>query len=98
MRNYQSLVSSGIDSDQFDQVQVASDETVEEDVTAYTRSATVTKAILESVSGPNAPRSRRAQDPLALAAVYLTFWEGLSRPEVARELEVMGHMEQTDLS
>ncbi len=110
MRNYQSLVGGSIDSDQYDQVQVASEETVEGDVTAYTRNAMVTKAILEAVSGPNAPRSRRAQDPLALAAVYLSFWEGLSRPEVARELDVlpktvaaaltrvMGQMEQADLS
>jgi DNA-directed RNA polymerase specialized sigma24 family protein len=110
MRNYQSLVGGAIDPDSYDQVQVASDETVEEDVTAYTRNAMVTKAILEAVSGPSAPRSRRAQDPLALAAVYLSFWEGLSRPEVARELDVlpktvaaaltrvMGQMEQADLS
>jgi DNA-directed RNA polymerase specialized sigma24 family protein len=110
MRNYQSLVGGAIDADSYDQVQVASDETVEEDVTAYTRNAMVTKAILEAVSGPSAPRSRRAQDPLALAAVYLSFWEGLSRPEVARELDVlpktvaaaltrvMGQMEQADLS
>jgi hypothetical protein len=110
MRNYQSLVSGGMDGDQFDQVQVASADAVEDDVTAYTRSAMVTRAILDAVSGPNAPRSRRSQDPLALAAVYLSFWEGLSRPDVARELDVlpktvaaaltrvMGQMEQADLS
>jgi hypothetical protein len=110
MRNYQSLVSGGTDADHFDQVEVASDEAVEDDVTTYTRNAIVTKAILDAVSGPNVPHSRRAQDPLALAAVYLAFWEGLSRPEVARELDVlpktvaaaltrvMGQMEHTDLS
>ena len=89
MRNYQSLTCGNPDSDQFDQVQVASSEAVEDDVTSYTRSAVVTRAIIDAVSGTSTPRSRRAQDPLALAAVYLSFWEGLSRPDVARELDVL---------
>ena len=56
-----------------------------------------------------ASTAKRAQDPLALAAVYLSFWEDLSRPEVARELDVLPktaaaavnrvleHVEQSDL-
>ncbi len=89
MRNYTSLAVSSNDADRVDQVQVASDADVEADVADYGRSAALTSAILEAVSSPSGPRTRRSQDPLALAAVYLSFWEGLSRPEVARELDVL---------
>ena len=57
-------------------------------VDEYDRATEITKAILESVcdDGPNA---RRPQDPLALAATYLTFWEGYSRVQVAKELDIL---------
>ena len=32
---------------------------------------------------------KRSQDPLALAAVYLSYWEDMSKAEVARELEIL---------
>lgn len=52
----------------------------------HAHAALVTRAVLKGVTDP---MGRRAQDPLALAAVYLAFWEGLSRSEVARELDVL---------
>jgi hypothetical protein len=88
MRNYQSLVSESPDGDLLDAVQVAADVDVEFDATAHDRNAQLTRAIMSAVNNPEGG-GRRAQDPLALAAVYLSFWEDLSRPEVARELDVL---------
>jgi hypothetical protein len=88
MRNYQSLVSGSSDGDQLDLVQVASDVDVEFDATTHDRNAQLTRSIMAAVNNPESG-GRRAQDPLALAAVYLSFWEDLSRPEVARELDVL---------
>jgi hypothetical protein len=88
MRNYQSLVSESSDGDRLDLVQVASDVDVEFDATAHDRNAQLTRSIMAAVNNPESG-GRRAQDPLALAAVYLSFWEDLSRPEVARELDVL---------
>ena len=74
----------------------------------HDRNAQLTRAIMAAVNDP-ASSAKRAQNPLALAAVYLSFWEDLSRPEVARELDVlpktaaaavnrvMDHVEQSDL-
>ncbi|MBI1350185.1 MAG: hypothetical protein GC156_03615 [Actinomycetales bacterium] len=88
MRNYHSLVSDSTDSELTDTVQVADDVDVEFDATAHERNAQLTRAIMAAVNNPEST-GRRAQDPLALAAVYLSFWEDLSRPEVARELDVL---------
>ena len=88
MRNYQSLVSGSSDGDQLDLVQVASDVDVEFDATTHDRNAQLTRSIMAAVNNPESG-GRRAQDPLALAAVYLSFWEDLSRPEVPRELDVL---------
>jgi hypothetical protein len=88
MRNYQSLTSSRTEDGPIDAVVVAADDDVETTATAYDRNAQLTRAIMSAVNDP-ASSGRRAQDPLALAAVYLSFWEGLSRPEVARELDVL---------
>ena len=88
MRNYQSLVSESSNGDQLDLVQVASDIDVEFDATTHDRNAQLTRSIMAAVNNPESS-GRRAQDPLALAAVYLSFWEDLSRPEVARELDVL---------
>jgi hypothetical protein len=81
-------VTDSPDTDLLDEVQVADDVDVEFDATAHERNAQLTRAIMSAVNNPEAG-GRRAQDPLALAAVYLSFWEDLSRPEVARELEVL---------
>lgn len=88
MRHYQSLAVGRPDSDELDTVQVEDDTDVADDATAHSRNAQLTKAILAAVNDPTSG-GRRAQDPLALAAIYLSFWEGLTRPEVARELEIL---------
>lgn len=88
MRNYRSLVEEAGDGDLLDTVQVAAEVDVEFDATAHSQNAQLTRAIMAAVNNP-ASTGKRAQDPLALAAVYLSFWEELSRPEVARELEVL---------
>ena len=88
LRNPQSLVVAGSDQDVPDTVQVTGDTDVAKDALSYTRDSELTRAILAAVNHPE-QHGRRPQDPLALAAVYLSFWEGLSRPDVARELEVL---------
>lgn len=88
LRNYHSLVAGASDPEDYESVEVAGDVDVAEAAIAYDRDAAITRAIVGAVSD-GAPGSRRAQDPLALAAVYLTFWEGLNRAEVARELDVL---------
>jgi hypothetical protein len=88
IRNAQSIVSARSGDDLVDVVEAVSDVDVERDATSYDRNAQLTRAIMSAVNDPDS-RGRRAQDPLALAAVYLSFWEDLSRPEVARELEVL---------
>ncbi|MFM7065175.1 MAG: hypothetical protein ACKO04_17075 [Actinomycetes bacterium] len=88
LRNYQSLVTGATDGDLMDTVQVADDVDVEFDATQHERNAQLTRAIMAAVNHPEAG-GRRPQDPLALAAVYLSFWEGLTRPEVATELDVL---------
>jgi hypothetical protein len=88
MRNYQSLVTESGDPELLDTVRVAAEVDVEAEALAYDRSAQMTRAVLSAVHNPTLT-GRRAQDPLALAAVYLSFWEGLSRPELARELDVL---------
>lgn len=89
MRNYRSLsVDSNDDDGPARHLDVADEADVEFDATTHARNAELTRAILSAVHDPEGS-GRRAQDPLALAAVYLSFWEGLSRPEVARELDVL---------
>jgi DNA-directed RNA polymerase specialized sigma subunit len=88
LRNHQGLEFGSSDGDVMDSVQVAADVDVEADATDHDRSAQLTRAIVRAINAP-APAARRAKEPLALAAVYLTFWEGLGRSEVARELDVL---------
>jgi hypothetical protein len=88
LRLHQSLVVGEADADAADQVQVASSVDVEEDATNHDRNAQLTRAVMAAVNVPGST-ARRAKDPLALAAVYLTFWEGLGRSDVARELEIL---------
>lgn len=49
------------------------------------RDAQLTRALLAAVTIGS---DKRGGDPLALAAAYLTFWEGRSRGEVAEDLSV----------
>jgi len=88
LRNPHSLVIGERDLDTMDAVQVAADVDVEGEAIDHDRNAQLTRAIMSAVNTPGSS-ARRAQDPLALAAVYLTFWEGLGRSDVARELEVL---------
>jgi hypothetical protein len=69
-------------------LQVPGDVDVAAGVVDYDSSAALTRAVLAAVNQPRGA-GRRSQDPLALAAVYLMFWEDMGRPQVARELDVL---------
>jgi len=88
MRRYQSIFGDAAQDGEPMRLEIADTTDVEEDATERMRNAQLTRAIISAVHDPDAT-GRRAQDPLALAAVYLSFWEDLSRPAVARELEVL---------
>jgi len=88
MRHYQSLVERGNEDEYLDTVEVAADTDVEFDATSHERNAQLTRAIMAAVNDPDST-GKRAQDPLALAAVYLSFWEDMTKADVARELEVL---------
>jgi hypothetical protein len=61
---------------------------VSEEATTHGRDAALTRALLDAVMVDGAG-GRKGCDPLALAATYLTYWEGLNRTEVAQELEIL---------
>lgn len=88
MRNHRSLDDDGSDGDVGYAVQVADDTDVAVDAIAFGRDAALTRALVQAVT-PRDAKGRTKADPLALAAVYLTYWEGLSRADVARELDVL---------
>ena len=69
-------------------LEVASEENVADSAVARIAAANLTKSILTSVDNPE-NGGRRPCDPLALAVVYLTFWEGLSKTEAAQQLDVL---------
>ena len=85
-RNYASLSEDPLEGP--GQALAVDEADVESDALDYARNAALTRAIMSAVHDP-ATSGRRSQDPLALAALYLTYWEGLSRADVARELEVL---------
>ena len=85
-RNYASLSEDPLDGP--GPAVAVDDADVESEALDYARNAALTRAVMAAVHDPEA-KGRRAQDPLALAALYLTYWEGLSRSEVARELGVL---------
>ena len=64
------------------------DHDVEADATSHSRNAEITKVIMAAVNDQDTV-GKRSQDPLALAAVYLSYWEDMSKAEVARELEIL---------
>lgn len=87
MRNYQPIWDD--ESDEGHQAREVRDAVdVSDEATTHARDAALTRALLEAAWG-DGPGSRRGLDPLALAAVYLTYWEGLNRTEVAQELEIL---------
>lgn len=88
LRNHRSLVSGEADIDDFDAVQVESDVNVADEATVYASNAALTRSLLSAVKGEWVT-AKRPVDALGLAAVYLTFWEGLNRADVARHLDVL---------
>lgn len=83
------MISSGAFDEPFGSTtQIPADTDVSEEALTRSRDAALTKAIFDAVNDPSSA-SRKSQDPLALAATYLTFWEGLGRAEVARQLGVV---------
>ena len=80
MRNYASLSDEGQDEGE----RFVADEHTEDAAVDYERSAILSRAIMAAVlDGPKGP------DPMALASLYLTYWEGMSKADVARALEVL---------
>ena len=88
IRNYRSLIDHEGQGPDAGPMQVADTVDVAQDAIEFGRDAALTRALIRAVQSPGG-RSRRSSDPLALAAVYLTYWEGLNRSEVARELDVL---------
>jgi len=88
MRHYQQLSQyASSDGDDFG-TEVVADHDVEADATSHSRNAELTKVIMAAVNDQDTV-GKRSQDPLALAAVYLSYWEDMSKAEVARELEIL---------
>jgi len=80
LRNSAALI--GLDAE-VDRVFVA-DAVTEGASLDYDRDAVLTRAILAAAhQGPKGP------DPLGLASLYLTYWEGMSRADAARHLQVL---------
>jgi hypothetical protein len=88
MRNYDSLISGSMGEDS-EGVDAADDVDVSRDGTSFQVDAMLTKAIIDSVMSPTASRGSSPADPMALAAVYLSFWGEMSRQELAAELGVL---------
>ena len=88
MRNYDSIIS-GVMGEDSGGVDAADSVDVADDGTSFQLDAMLTKAIMESVMSPVSTRGTSPADPMALAAVYLSFWGELSRQELAAELDVL---------
>ncbi len=83
LRYADSVLSGGEGVDLADE-----DEDVPDAAMDPTMRAALTSAIMQAVYDPKGT-GRRSVDPLGLAAVYLMFWEGLSRSEIAEQLGVL---------
>lgn len=80
LRNTAALIGP---DDQEERVFIDED-VIEQTALDYDRDAVLTRAIIAAVhDGPKGP------DPLGLASLYLTYWEGMSRADAARHLEVL---------
>ena len=88
MRNYESIITGSMGED-FEGVDTADSVDVALDSTSFQVDAMLTKSIIDSVMSPMAARGTSSADPMALAAVYLSFWGELSRQELAAELGVL---------
>lgn len=87
LRNYRSIWDDESD-DGREARGMQDDVDVSEDAIAHGRDAALTRALVAAVTKTGSGGSKGA-DPLALAAVYLTYWEGLNRTEVAEELDIL---------
>ena len=88
MRNYDSIITGSMGEDS-EGVDTADSVDVALDSTSFQVDAMLTKSIIDSVMSPTAMRGTSPADPMALAAVYLSFWGELSRQELAAELGVL---------
>jgi hypothetical protein len=88
MRNYDSIITGGMGEDA-DGVDAADSVDVAHEGTSFQVDALLTKAIIDSVMEPTSTRGTSPADPMALAAVYLSFWGEMSRQELAAELGVL---------
>jgi hypothetical protein len=88
MRNYDSIITGSMGEDS-EGVDTADSADVARDSTSFQVDAMLTKVIIDSVMSPTATRGTSPADPMALAAVYLSFWGELSRRELAAELGVL---------
>ena len=88
MRNYDSIISGSMGEDS-EGVDAPDSVDVEADGTSFQVDALLTKAIIDSVMNPATTRGTSPADPVALAAVYLSFWGELSRQELAAELVIL---------
>jgi hypothetical protein len=88
MRNYDSIITGGL-GEEVEGVDAADSVDVAHDGTSFQVDALLTKAIMDSVMEPTSTRGTSPADPMALAAVYLSFWGELSRQELAAELGVL---------
>jgi hypothetical protein len=97
MRYYTPLDSGADNIDAIEaEIMRTADTSVDEQIAEAERNAALTRALVAAVHDP-AGTGRAANDPLALAAVYLTFWEGRSRGEVAEDLGVSPKVAGTSL-
>ena len=87
MRNYDSILTGSM-GENSEGVDTADSTDVARDSTSFQVDAMLTKAIIDSVMSPTVARGTSPADPMALAAVYLSFWGELSRQELATELGV----------
>jgi hypothetical protein len=88
LRNYDSIVTGGIRQDS-EGIDAADSVDVAHEGTSFQADAVLTKAVIDSVMSPSTTRGTVPSDPLALVAVYLSFWGELSRQELAEELGVL---------
>ena len=88
LRNCDSIVTGGMRQDS-EGIDAADSVDVAHEGTSFQADAVLTKAVIDSVMSPSTTRGTVPSDPLALVAVYLSFWGELSRQELAEELGVL---------
>ncbi len=87
MRNYDSIITGSM-GEESDGIDASDGVDVALNGTSFQVDAILTKSIIDSVMTPASTRGSSPADPMALVAVYLSFWGELSRQELALELGV----------